>query len=562
MWFPLLNKLSSVRRNSLRGNRRISGKHRPKMNASLRFEALEGRTMMSVTSPFPPPALGSTISVNGHLWTADDKGLYHLDPAKTDLAAEWKGICEQMLAGNAAGLTPIQRLEGNAEAVFENTALKDLGSRKLVKDREDAQREFDAIAGAMQINANPAGLNIDPNAPLTEHTYLMLEKALQNDPNLYELGLQGHGLNDPPASRYRGYTNDFQNNVDGCTLFVGGGLNNNENALANFFDDSIMTHTPFPVVWQNGELTQLNQNADAENDLLCAVVAMDDFMYGRVLGSNDFSQTPSSAHDDYVSPFQSLVEQTRIDLAADPTGSTINGLLGAVSTTITVNGHVWTADASGLFHTNTDLAAEWKGYYRTMLGGHAGDLTPIERLEGNAEAVFEYTRLRTLSAAEQKRDREDVQRSLDAMAGAMQADQVQYGIDPTKALTTKTYLTLEKTLQSDATLLELAMQGHGLNNPPAARYQGYTNDLQNNVDGCTRYVGGGLNNGRNALADFFDDNVITHVAFPVVWKDGRLVQLNQDGDRENRLSQAVTALDVSMYYRVYISQDFSRRHHS
>ena len=143
----------------------------------------------------------------------------------------------------------------------------------------------------------------------------------------------------------------------------------------------------------------------------------------------------------------------------------------------------------------------------------------------------------------------------------MQADQVQYGIDPTTALTTKTYLTLEKTLQSDATLLELAMQGHGLNNPPAARYQGYTNDFQNNVDGCTRYVGGGLNNGRNALADFFDDNVITHVAFPVVWKDGRLVQLNQDGDRENRLSQAVTALDVSMYYRVYISQDFSRRHH-
>ena len=198
-----------------------------------------------------------------------------------------------------------------------------------------------------------------------------------------------------------------------------------------------------------------------------------------------------------MSPFRAMVKQTRIDLSANPTNGVINGLLGPVSTTITVNGHVWTADATGLFHTDTDLAAEWKGYYQKMLSGHAGDLTPIQRLEGNAEAVFENTSLRTLSAVDQERDREDVQRELDAMAGAMQSDQANYGIDPTNTLTEQTYLTLEKTLQSNATLLELAMQGHGLNNPPSSRYAGYTNDFQNNVDNCTLYVGGGLNDGRN-----------------------------------------------------------------
>ncbi len=467
-----------------------------------------------------------------------------------------------MVSGNTAGLTPVQRLEGNAEAVFENTGLINLSPQTLERDREDAQREFDAIAGAMQLDANPSGLNIDPTAPLTEHSYLMLENTLQDDPNLYELGLQGHGLNDPPASRYRGYTNDFQNNVDNTTLFVGGGLNNNEKAIADFFDDSIMTHTPFPVVWQNGKLTQLNQNGNAENSLLRAVVAMDDFMYGRVLNGTDFSQTASAANDGYVSPFRAMVKQTRIDLSANPTNGVINGLLGPVSTTITVNGHVWTADATGLFHTNTDLAAEWKGYYQTMLNGHAGDLTPIQRLEGNAEAVFENTSLSTLSTADQERDREDVQRELDAMAAAMQIDQAKYGIDPTTTLTAQTYLTLEKTLQSNATLLELAMQGHGLNNPPSSRYEGYTNDFQNNVDTCTLYVGGGLNNGRNALTDFFDDNVLTHTPFPVVWKNGRLVQLNQNGDKENTLAQAVTALDVSMYYEVYITQDFSQNNNN
>ena len=123
--------------------------------------------------------------------------------------------------------------------------------------------------------------------------------------------------------------------------------------------------------------------------------------------------------------------------------------------------------------------------------------------------------------------------------------------------TSQTYLQLEQTIQSDPTLEELGIQGHGLNNPPAARYFGYTNDFQNNVDTTTKYIGGGLNNNQNALTDFFDDNIISHAPFPVVWKNGKLIQLNQNGAAENTLTQAVTALNNTMFFRVYTSTDFS-----
>ena len=106
---------------------------------------------------------------------------------------------------------------------------------------------------------------------------------------------------------------------------------------------------------------------------------------------------------------------------------------------------------------------------------------------------------------------------------------------------------------------ELATQGHGLNNPPAPCYRGYTNDFQNGVDTTTLYVGGGLNNNRNALTDFFDDNIMTHVVFPTVWQNGQLVQLNQNGDRENLLTNAVNAMDASMYYRIYVGYDFKQQ---
>ncbi|MGQ7422879.1 hypothetical protein ACTGVD_11225, partial [Streptococcus suis] len=79
---------------------------------------------------------------------------------------------------------------------------------------------------------------------------------------------------------------------------------------------------------------------------------------------------------------------------------------GPVATTLH-EAHVWVADANGLFHTATDLNAEWHKIYQTMLNGEAGRLTPVQRLEGNAEAVFENTNINNLDAATQEKYRED-----------------------------------------------------------------------------------------------------------------------------------------------------------
>ena len=228
-------------------------------------------------------------------------------------------------------------------------------------------------------------------------------------------------------------------------------------------------------------------------------------------------------------------------------GATISG----------VTPHTWVADSSGLYHTATDLAAEWSNCYSAMLAGKSSSLTPIQRLEGNAEAVFQNTGLRGLSAAELARDREDAQRCFDAVAGAMSSNQAAFGTRPESPLTERTYVWLGRTIQNDANLFELALQGHGLNSPPAARYRGYTNDFQHNVDATTRYVGPGLNRGHNALTDLFDDNVISHVCFPTVWHDGSLVQLNQNANLEDTLDEAVDALNYSAFSGVYTWRDFA-----
>jgi len=544
MWIDRLARQWRNRRGGIRRQPRRATAVTP------RLETLEDRTVPAVVNPAAP--VPPTISgLTPHTWTADANGLYH---TATDLAVEWQGYYQTMLNPQAAPLTPIQHLEGNAEAVFENTGLSKLSAAQQEVDREDAQREFDAMAAAMQ--SNQLNLQIAPTAPLTEQTYLALEKTLQNNPVLLELAVQGHGLNDPPASRYAGYTNDFQNNVDNTTLYIGGGLNNNDKAIADFFDDNIITHVPFEVVWHNGNLTQLNQNGNFENGLEEAVIALDDSMYGRVYKSTDFSQTKSCANDHYKSPYHTLVESTEINVDQPPQNGTISTLWGPVPTTISgLTLHTWTADANGLYHTTTDLTTEWQGYYKTMLSGQGWSLTPIQRLEGNAEAVFENTGLSKLSAAQQEADREDAQREFDAIAAAMQSNQ-NLQIDPTAPLTEQTFLALESTLQNNPTLLELAVQGHGLNDPPASRYRGYTNDFQNNVDNKTLYVGGGLNNNDKAIAAFFDDNILSHAPFPVVWHNGKLIQLNQNGNFENTLKQQVVALNESMFYRVYTQYDF------
>ena len=212
------------------------------------------------------------------------------------------------------------------------------------------------------------------------------------------------------------------------------------------------------------------------------------------------------------------------------------------------------ANADHLYQTNADLAAEWMKYYKIMLAGHASTLNDIQRLEGNADAFFLNTSLDKLTAAEQKRDREDVQREYDAIYAAMKLA----GVNDRKALTAQDYLLIDQTIRDSPALLELAMQGHGLNNSGLSRYNGYTNDFQNNVDSATMFVGGGVeDNDQNALASFFDDNVISHILFPVVDQNGQLTTLDQNGDAENPFYQAVAALNDSMVYRVYRSVDFS-----
>ena len=248
-------------------------------------------------------------------------------------------------------------------------------------------------------------------------------------------------------------------------------------------------------------------------------------------------------------------------IAQSSAGSTFTTIFGA-SANLTINSsdpttptlHNWVADSNDLYQTSTNLADEWLGYYTTMQNGGASSLNDIQRLEGNAEALFLDTGLNNLSAAQQAIDREDVQREYDAIYAAMRLD----GFSLNAPLTEQEYLQIGYTIRNNATLDELAMQGHGLNNSGISRYAGFTNDFQNNVDNATLFIGGGtLNNNQKAIADWFDDNGLSHILFPVVWQNGHLEQLNQNGAAENRLDQAIVALNDSMCYRVYSSVDFS-----
>jgi len=474
----------------------------------------------------------TTITLNGHTWTADSNGLYR---TTTDLAAEWKGYYAIMLAGNGASLNSTQRLEGNAEAIFENTGLSRLATTnptQLALDRQDAQREFDAIVGAL------TSLGMNQNTPLTVASYLALEKALQNNATLEELAVQGHGLNTPPAAKYNGYTNDFQNNVDQRTLYVGTGVDAGERAIADLFDDTIMTHVPFPTVAQNGEIEQLNQNGAAESTVQLAVNGFNQIRFSQVLKASDFN-----------------VPGTSTTGIAQPAG-TITTFFGAtIADTMTAGAHVWTIGADGTFHTITDLVSEWKADYQIMLAGNGASLTAIQRLEGNAEAVFENTGLNNLAKygiAKQQTFREDAQREFDAISVAM----LKLGLGAAP-LTAQDYLNIDSTIRSDAALQELAIQGHGLNSPAQARYNGYTNDFQNNSDNTTLYVGGATDNGEKAITDFFDDVIMSHLPFPVVSQNGHLEQLNQNAASEDTLATVVAATNDAMFHRVFVAGDFS-----
>lgn len=231
-------------------------------------------------------------------------------------------------------------------------------------------------------------------------------------------------------------------------------------------------------------------------------------------------------------------------------GSTIP----AVLTGLTV--HNWSADANGTFHTS-DLASEWTSAYAVMLAGRGDTLTALQRMEGNAEAVLENTAAKAFSAVKLQQFREDLQREFDAIESAMRTNQTLYGIDPTQEFNQYSYLKLEQTLQADESLKELGYQGHGVNNPPATRYRGFTSDFQNVTDKTTNYIGGGPGSGENAIANFLDDDVLTHAPFPTVINNGVLTQLNQNGNLEDKLTTAITAANQTTFTRVYVAADFS-----
>lgn len=485
--------------------------------------------------------IAATITTTPHSWVADSTGLFH---TKTDLAKEWTSDYEAMLKGNAALLTPLQRLEGNAEATVDNTKLAHLSATKLTQYREDLQREFDAIYAAQLINQQQYG--IDPTKELDTYTYLKLEQTMQSSPSLEELGVQGHGTNDPIASRYIGYTTGFQNVTDNKTYFVGGGLDNAETAVPNFTDDVNLGHTPFATVMRNGVLFQLNQNGNREDPLARSIVGQNESEYERIFVASDYSL------DKTATGAQVFVDYNGKSIAPAPAPVAGPGQIttqdgSVISGTIVAGEHTWVADGTtGLLHTGTNLAAEWKADYAMMLAGKA--LTAEQRQEANAEAVLENTGIAKLSAPRQLMFREDLTRQFDAEAKAQLINQKTLGISPTAQFTTTSIIALSDTIFHNETLNELYTQGHGLNSKNIlVKYRGYTDDFQNNIDNETNFSGAGPEAGTNALGSYVDNELLGHIGGPVVLNNGHIRVVQQNSNLSQRIDTVVTEANLSLF---------------
>lgn len=497
----------------------------------------------------------SISGLTAHDWTANAADLF---VTAADLATEWKADYAIMLAGHGDTLTAVQRMEGNAEAVVENTRVARLSTTSQSALRQDLQREYDAIGAAMRIDQTQYG--IDPSAPLNTYGYLKLSETIRGNAQLTELAVQGHGLNSPPASRYSGYTTDFQNKTDGSTFYVGGGLDTGQNAIAAFLDDVVLTHVPFATVLHNGVLTQLNQNGNFEQALTVAVGAFNEAAYTRVFVAGDFGTSAAAVGPVQLVP--NVAATPSVPTATNPPGMLPTSVIGYDGTILTAHitgltTHEWQADQTGLYLTYTDLATEWRTNEATMLAGGGASLTALQRMEANAEAVIQNTRAKTLTFTAQTALRQDLQREFDAIDAAMRINQTRYGTDLTVAFTAVTYQQMQHTLQSDGVLQELGLQGHGINNPMVTKYDGFTTDFQNRIDGSTLYVGGGPGSDELAIANFLDDDVLTHAPFAVVEHNGVATQLNQNGNREDTLTDVLTAANNTAFSRVLVAGDFS-----
>ena len=146
-----------------------------------------------------------------------------------------------------------------------------------------------------------------------------------------------------------------------------------------------------------------------------------------------------------------------------------------------------------------------------------------------------------------------MQREFDAVTAAMQ----DLGLSATAPLTTVDYLKVGQTMQSEPVLEERAVQGHGISGTSSIRYRGYVNDIAA-ATGSVKYTGGGVDTGRNALSVFPGDNIPGNTPFAVVWHNGKLVRLDENGDPVMTLANAVAAADDAMWNRTDKASDFSK----
>ena len=142
-----------------------------------------------------------------------------------------------------------------------------------------------------------------------------------------------------------------------------------------------------------------------------------------------------------------------------------------------------------------------------------------------------------------------MRRELASMAGAIKITAAALAIPESAVLLPGSYIPLERTLHCNAALEELALQGYGLTGKANTRYAGYLNDFS--TASSVKYIGTGVDSGKNALSVFTAENVMSFTPFAVIWQNGRLVQLNQNGQVGDTLSNAIQAIDDTLFNKVY-----------
>ena len=117
-----------------------------------------------------------------------------------------------------------------------------------------------------------------------------MDRTIWSSAVLDELYLQGHGVNYPTNSIYRGYQGDFATGVDTTTTYVGGSTDNGRVALGDFFNDIILGNAGFGVVWRAGEWWQLDQNGNYGAVINAARNNLNKTAFEKTFTSSDFKR--------------------------------------------------------------------------------------------------------------------------------------------------------------------------------------------------------------------------------------------------------------------------------